>query len=155
MYFCTFSKQKKMSITRIFLQIYKHLIKSLKHIMEIHINNWNRYSNILTQFQQLSTWITLHHKELRMNKIQIMVKLLHNHQQNMAVPVLFIKKNYNFDNNNIADALGNRYCEHNNKEFICKSCHVTEGRKIWLGTESSSTVEYTSIKYLFSTISPQ
>ena len=55
--------------------------------MEIHINNSNQYSNILTPFQQLSTWITLHHKELRMNKIQIMVKLLHNHQQNMAVPV--------------------------------------------------------------------
>ena len=31
--------------------------------------------------------------------------------------VIFIKKNYNFDNKKIAGALSNRYCEHNNKEF--------------------------------------
>ena len=37
--------------------------------------------------------------------------------------VIFIKKNYNFDNKKIADALSNKYCEHNNKEFICKACH--------------------------------
>ena len=37
--------------------------------------------------------------------------------------LIFIKKNYNFDNKKIADALSNRYCEHNNKEFICNSCH--------------------------------
>ena len=37
--------------------------------------------------------------------------------------MIFIKKNYNFDNKKTADALGNRYHEHNNKEFICKACH--------------------------------
>ena len=37
--------------------------------------------------------------------------------------MIFIKKNYNFDNKKIADALSYRYREHNNKEFICKSCH--------------------------------
>ena len=38
--------------------------------------------------------------------------------------------NYNFDNKKIADALSNRYCECNNKEFICKSCHkkLKEGK---------------------------
>ena len=44
--------------------------------------------------------------------------------------VIFIKKNYNFDNNKITDALSNIYHECNNKEFICKSCHqkLKEGK---------------------------
>ena len=47
------------------------------------------------------------------------------HQKNITRRncVIFIKKNYNFDNKKIADALSNRYCECNNKEFICKACH--------------------------------
>ena len=54
------------------------------------------------------------------------------HQKNITQRncVLFIKKNYNFDNNKIADALSNRYRDHNNKEFISKSCHkkLKEGK---------------------------
>ena len=54
------------------------------------------------------------------------------HQKNITQRnyVIFIKKNYNFDNNKIADALSNRYHECNNKEFICKSCHkkLKEGK---------------------------
>ena len=38
--------------------------------------------------------------------------------------VIFVKKNYNIDNTNIADALSNRYREVGNKEFICKPCHT-------------------------------
>ena len=38
--------------------------------------------------------------------------------------VIFLKKNYDIDNSNIADALTSRYREVGNKEFICKSCHT-------------------------------
>ena len=38
--------------------------------------------------------------------------------------VIFLKKNYDIDNSNIADALSSRYREVGNKEFICKSCHT-------------------------------
>ena len=38
--------------------------------------------------------------------------------------VIFLKKNYNIDNSNIADALSRRYREVRNKEFIYKPCHT-------------------------------
>ena len=38
--------------------------------------------------------------------------------------VIFVKKNYNIDNSNIADVLSRRYREVRNKEFICKPCHT-------------------------------
>ena len=38
--------------------------------------------------------------------------------------VIFLKKNYDIDNSNIADALSRRYREVGNKEFICKPCHT-------------------------------
>ena len=37
---------------------------------------------------------------------------------------IFLKKNYNVNNSNIADALSRRYREVRNKEFICKPCHT-------------------------------
>ena len=37
--------------------------------------------------------------------------------------VIFVRKNYNFNNKLVADALKQRYNEHANKEFICKPCH--------------------------------
>ena len=38
--------------------------------------------------------------------------------------VIFVKKNYDTDNTNIANALSNRYREVGNKEFIWKPCHT-------------------------------
>ena len=38
--------------------------------------------------------------------------------------VIFLKKNYNADNSNVADAFSRRYREVRNKEFICKPCHT-------------------------------
>ena len=38
--------------------------------------------------------------------------------------VIFLKKNYNLDNSNVADALSRRYREVRHKEFICKPCHT-------------------------------
>ena len=38
--------------------------------------------------------------------------------------LIFLKKNYNLDNSNVADALSRRYREVRNKEFICKPCHT-------------------------------
>ena len=38
--------------------------------------------------------------------------------------VIFLKKNYDIDNSNIAGALSSRYREVGNKEFICKPCHT-------------------------------
>ena len=39
--------------------------------------------------------------------------------------VIFLKRNYDIDNSNIADALSSRYRgEVGNKEFICKLCHT-------------------------------
>ena len=38
--------------------------------------------------------------------------------------VIFVKKNYDTDNTNIANALSNRYREVGNKEFIFKPCHT-------------------------------
>ena len=38
--------------------------------------------------------------------------------------VIFLKKNYDIDNSNIADALSSRYREVGNKESICKPCHT-------------------------------
>ena len=38
--------------------------------------------------------------------------------------VIFVKKNYNLDNSNVADALSRRYREVRHKEFICKPCHT-------------------------------
>ena len=38
--------------------------------------------------------------------------------------VIFLKKNYDIDNSNIADALSSRYREVGNKELICKPCHT-------------------------------
>ena len=38
--------------------------------------------------------------------------------------VIFVKKNYNLDNPNVADALSRRYREVGNKEFIYKPCHT-------------------------------
>ena len=37
--------------------------------------------------------------------------------------VIFVRKNYNFNNKLVADALRQRYRERANKEFICKPCH--------------------------------
>ena len=38
--------------------------------------------------------------------------------------VIFLKKKYNLDNSNVADALSQRYREVRNEEFICKPCHT-------------------------------
>ena len=37
--------------------------------------------------------------------------------------VIFVRKNYNFNNKLVADALKQRYRDYGNKEFICKPCH--------------------------------
>ena len=38
--------------------------------------------------------------------------------------LIFLQKNCNLDNSNVADALSRRYREVSNKEFICKPCHT-------------------------------
>ena len=38
--------------------------------------------------------------------------------------VIFVTKNYIWDNQNVADALSRWYREVRNKEFICKPCHT-------------------------------
>ena len=47
------------------------------------------------------------------------------HENNLRLChfVIFIKKNYKFDNHTIAETLSRRQIEVRNKEFICKPCH--------------------------------
>ena len=47
----------------------------------------------------------------------------HKHNFERKNCVIFVRKNYNFNNKLVADALKQRYREHGNKEFICKPCH--------------------------------
>ena len=47
----------------------------------------------------------------------------HKHNFERKNCVIFVRKNYNFNNKLVSKALKQRYREHSNKEFICKPCH--------------------------------
>ena len=47
----------------------------------------------------------------------------HKHNFERKNCVIFLRKNYNFNNKLVSDALKERYREHSHKEFICKPCH--------------------------------
>ena len=55
--------------------------------------------------------------------------------------VIFLKKIYDIDNLNIADALSSRYREVGNKEFICKPCH-TKLQNSHCNTLNSNAVDH-------------
>ena len=68
-------------------------------------------------------------EEIKQNKQELTKKsgcvctCCHKHNFQRKSCVIFLKKNYNFNNKLVADALKQRYREHSNKEFICKPCH--------------------------------
>ena len=95
----------------------KETIKNQKKIHTQHLNTNGTYERID------------YPDEIKQNKQELTKKsgcictCCHKDNFERQSCVIFVRKNYNFNNKLVADALKQRYRERANKEFICKPCH--------------------------------